>query len=392
MKFSTALTDFAKVLNYVLPAVPKKTTSPALEHFFFSLDGNSLNITATDQEIIFKTSLEVQGEESGSILVPAQLISGFLNALNGAGNISFIADEETNKITLRTENGNYSMKGIGAEEYVTLPVLSDSPANEVPPTLIKRADIQRLINLTSFAVSTDEFRPAMSGIFLQFRGNYIYSVATDSYRLVRATVMADSKIYPEDFDVILPIRAAEILKKIDSDIEMTPINNQDDRATHLCFKFGNTTFITKVIIERFPPYETVIPQNNEFTMGTDRKSFLAAIKHIQFFTSALSPQFRMTVYPDHLILGAENDEIGSNAIEKLPCDFNCEKMTIGFNIRYLEDILTHLEPSANTKEDNIYFFMSQPTRPVLINTEIGSQTSLMLIMPVRISVDDVEEV
>lgn len=390
MKFSTVLTDFAKVLNDVLPAVPKKTTLPVLEHFYFSLEGSKLNIIATDQEIIFNTSLKVAGEEDGSVLVPAQLVSGFVNALNVSGNISFSSDPETQKITLSTANGNYSMKGISSDEYVNLPELSDNSSENAQETKIKREDLQRLLNLTSFAVSTDEFRPAMTGIFMQFRGNYISAVSTDSFRLVRATAHSDENIYPEDFDVILPIRAADILKKADSDVVMTPII-KDERASHLCFKYGNTTFITKVINERFPPYETVIPRNNNLTMGTDRKSFMNAIKHVQFFTSTLSHQVRMTIYPDHLVLGAENDETGSNAVEKLPCDFNSEKMTVGFNIKYLDEAVSHLEPSSNTQDDNIYFFISEPVKPILINTETDSQTSLMLLMPVRINVEDVEE-
>lgn len=390
MKFSVILSEFAKVLNDVLPAIPRKSTLPILEHLHFTLSANSLRIVATDQEIIIKSEITVEGTEDGEILVPAKRLSEIVKVLDQAGTIEFISNPENHEITLKTQSGKYTMLGLDADEYIDLPEIFGEETEaidgrpEVHTAHFTAADMQRLTNLTSFAVSTDEFRLAMTGILFQFRGNYVYSVATDSFRLVRITAFAsEEQPFPEDFDVIIPTRAIEILKKVNTNITMTSIANED-KVTHLRFIIGNLVFITRVINERFPPYETVIPTGNELTMVTSRKEFLAAIKRVSIFTSNVSHQIRMNLSNDSFVLGGEDESTNSNASETLPCDFNGEAITIGFNVKYLDDAISHLEP-ATEGDDNIYLFISEPTKPILINTEPNSQRSLMLLMPVRLN-------
>lgn len=390
MKFKVNLADFSKTLNKVIPAIPRKSTLPVLEHFHFVLSGNNLDVIATDQDIILKTSLQVNGEEDGAVLVPAKKLSDIVKALDNVGNLEFSVDMGNYEITMKTDAGTYDMKGLDADEYISLPELFDSEKpdinhitadSNIQIALLKAHEIQKFTNNTLFAVSQDEFRPAMTGIYLQFRGKNAYAVATDSFRLVRVYTVAGEHNFPEDFDVIIPANAAEILKKLDSDVIVSSISNFK-KLTNLRFDFDDSVFITKVINEKFPPYETVIPKNNDLILTCSKKEILQAIKRVSIFTNSISHQIKLSVYSDHLIVGGEDEDSGSKGMETLSCDFNGENIAVGFNVKYLEEAITHLEPAEG--EENIYMFISDPTKPILLSSTPELGESIMLLMPVRL--------
>jgi DNA polymerase-3 subunit beta len=392
MKFTIALSEFSKALNKALPAIPRKSTLPVLEHLNFSLIGNSLQIIATDQDIIIKAVIEAQGEEDGAVLVPARRLSEIVKALDNVGYITFATNPENFDIAISTNAGSYDMKGLDPDEYLQLPELFESEKPDLNNlsdissnknvAYFKREDINKITNKTIFAVSQDEFRAAMTGVLFQFRKEYVYAVATDSFRLVRMTAFSGEHEFPDEFDVIVPARAVEILRKVENDIIMSSLESYG-KITHLRFDVDNIVFISRVIDERFPPYETVIPMNNELTMTVSRKEFMSAVKRVAIFTSNISQQIRMELYPDKLIIRGEDEESGSKGIETLSGDFNGEEMTMGFNVKYLEEALSHLEPSEDSN-DNLYMFISEPSKPVLVNTELDSRDTLMLLMPVRL--------
>lgn len=392
MKFTVSLADFSKILNKVLPAIPRKSTLPVLEHLNFSLTGNDLQIVATDQDIIIKAMVIVDGEIDGGVLVPARRISEIVKALDSVGAVTFEANSSNFDIKISTIAGNYDMKGLDPDEYLQLPelfesekpdldALSSNPDKNV--AFFKNHEITKLTNKTIFAVSTDEFRAAMTGVLFQFRTDYVNAVSTDSFRLVKVTIQAGDQQFPEDFDVIIPARAIDILRKVETDVIMSSIDNYG-KITHLRFDVDNLVFICRVIDERFPPYETVIPQNNNLVIETSRKDFMSAIKRVAIFTSAISHQIRMEIAHSQLVMRGEDEESGSKGIETLKCDFNGESMLMGFNYKYLEEAIANLDPSTEG-EDNLYIFVSEQTKPVLVSTNRDEESVLMLLMPVRIA-------
>lgn len=390
MKFTVNLADFAKVLNKVLPAVPRKSTLPVLEHFQFMLSGNNLDVIATDQDIILKATSQVNGAEDGSVLVPAKKLSDIVKALDNIGELEFSVDPSNLEISLKSEAGTYDMKGLDSDEYLRLPELFDTEKpdidhikenNDVQIAFIKANDLQRLAGGTLFAVSTDEFRPAMTGVFFQFKGDIAYAVSTDSFRLVRVVASAGEHSFPEDFNVIIPANSAEILKKAEGDVILSSISNFKN-LTNLRFDFDDIVFITKIINEKFPPYESVIPKNNNLLLSTSRKELLTKIRRVSIFTSSISHQIKLSLYSDHLIVSGEDEDAGNKGMETLACDFNGEDMTIGFNVKYLEDAITHLDQIEG--EDNIYLFISDPTKPILLSATNELSDSIMLVMPTRL--------
>ncbi len=393
MKFSVSLSEFQSALQKALPAMPPKSTLPILEHLNFNLAGDVLNVIATDQDITIMSTISVESGSDGSVLVPGRRLNEIAKALGHSGNIEFSTSEDTFEITLTTANGVYSMKGLNPEEYLDLPELFDSEKPNITESGIvqpsggnsaffHKSDLIRLANKTAFAVSNDEFRPAMTGVLFQFRGAYVNAVATDSYRLSRAVVRDEKAQFPEELDIILPSRSVELLKKVDSDAVMSVIETQD-KITHVRFDMGNTIFITKVIDEKFPPYESVIPDNNNLVVIVDKTKLGSALKRVAIFTSVISKQIRVSISENELVMKGEDEEGGTQANETVPCDYNGIPLEIGFNYHYLEDALQNID-SNSLDENKVYLTFSEPTKPVLVKPDFEGSELLMLIMPVRL--------
>lgn len=391
MKFTINLADFNRALNKVIQAIPKRTALPVLEHFLFVLSENTLDVIATNQDIILKASVSVEGEEDGKVLVPAKKISDIAKVMDNVGTVEFVVDLTNYDITLKTDAGIYDMKGLDADEYLKLPELFDSekPDLDNPPAddnkhiaVLKASDIQRLFANTTFAVAQDDYRPALSGLLMQFRGQYAYVVGTDSFRLSRGFITASEHTFPTDFDVIIPAASAEILKKVDQEVILSSISNFD-KITHLRFDYDNVVFITKIITEKFPPYETVIPDNNEVRLTLSKTDFINAIKRVSIFANSNHKYAKLNLKSDHIILSSENESKGDKGMETLPCDYTGDDMTIGFNHEFLEEAIMHLEKIEG--DDNVYLFLAtDPNRPVLMSAEPELGQTIMLLMPTRI--------
>jgi len=393
MKFSVALPEFQKALQKNLPAIPRKSTLPVLEHLHFSLSGNELRIVSTDQDITIMSHLNVNGAEDGSILVPGRKIGDLVKTLS-EGQLDFQANETTNEIKLKTSTGKYTLRGLSTSEYLDIPELFESEkpdlekvkvsekSGKAPAMYFSKDNISWLANKTHYAVSTDEFRPAMNGVLFQFRENYITAVSTDSYRLVKAVVHADKGSYPNELDLIIPARAIELLRKVDNEVVMSVIETRN-RITHARFDVGHTVFITMLIDEKFPPYESVIPQNNELNATVNQKDVINAINRVAHCTSELNHQIKMVIEKNSISISGQDEDSGSEGDEVITCDFSGNKVTIGFNYKYLYDAISNID--ADDEKQAVLMTFSEPTRPVLIKPGKEDLDLLMLIMPVRLS-------
>jgi DNA polymerase III subunit beta len=394
MKFTASLSDFHKVLQKTLPAIPPKSTIPVLEHLHFSLEKNILSVIATDQDITIMTSIEVTGLEDGKILVPGRRLNDILKAQEGKKDFEFAAVQDTFEIQLKIERGKYLMKGLNPEEYLNIPELFDQQkpefdAAEVVDTENRinaeftKADLMKLASKTAFAVSTDEFRPAMTGVLFQFRGTYVNAVATDSYRLAYVVVRSEENNYPSELDIIIPARSVDLLKKLDEDVKMSIIETQE-KITHVRFDIGNTVFITRIINERFPPYESVIPKDNNLIVLVDQRQLLGAIRRVAIQTSIISKQIKMTLDNDTMTISGRDEEYGTEGDESIECTYSGELIDIGFNYKYLEEALQNIEVDSKT-DYQVQLTFSEATRPSLVRPKNESDEMLMLIMPVRLS-------
>ncbi len=389
MKFEALLSDFQKVLQKVIPAVPPKSTLPVLEHLKFELTGTTLKIIATDQDISIMSNLEVNSEKDGSVLVPARKLNDIIKALDTKSNFTFSSDEENFDIKLTTETGHYSMKGLDPEEYLYLPELFESvkPNLDLDPesnkfvSVFEPGILQRLANKTAFSISSDEYRLSMTGALFQFRNGYVNVVATDSFRLIRAKAKSDKFQFSEDFDVLIPARMMEFLKKVDEQAIMSMLDSMG-RITHVRVDYGSTILISRVIDEKFPPYESVIPSDVKATVIIDPKQLISTLRRVALFANQLSKQVRFTFADNYVYLYAE-EENNTTGDDKVPCEYIGDKIEIAFNFKNLDEILSNID--SNETDDNsveIQFF--EQGKPVLIMPRKEEELLLSLIMPVRV--------
>lgn len=370
MKFTVKSTELQKSLAKISGVIPSKSTLPILEHVLFKLEENKLRLLATDLEMSMSAELEVKGNESGSIAVPAKRLMETVRALPET-DIVFSADESTKKIKMITESGEYNTIGESSEEYPAIPEFKGEREINLPGSLLGG-----MINKTIFSVSTDELRPAMTGLLLQLREKEIRAVATDGHRLVRVTY-TNVEGAKEHKDIIVPSKALQIVAKaVEQEANKISVD-----TTHIKFSFGSFTLISRLIEETYPNYETVIPLDNDKKLIINREALLSSVRRVALYSNATTHQVRFSLRKDELKLSAEDADFGGEAREKIPCTYAHDDLEIGFNAKYLEDVLMHLDTQ------NVEFCFSTPVRAAIISPAERKENEdiLMLVMPMRLN-------
>ncbi len=370
MKFIAQIKPLQDVLAKVIAVIPSKSTLPQLETVLVQLKGDSITFTGTDLEITVTTSLEVSGVKDGEANIPAKLFYEIVRALP-EGELTFTLDKTTRRATLQTAQGNYQL---AVDETAQLP----NAAADFKPEGTISADattLKRLISKTLFAVSTDDLRPSMMGVLFQFSPDGTRAVATDGHRLVR---FSNSALKTEtELDIIVPSKALGLVQKSFDDADQIIVSFS---ATHVQFAAGATTILSRLIDERYPNYEAVIPRENDKQLLISKDAMLRSVKRVSIFANANTRQLRFQLAKDKMSVLAENYDAGNEARESIPCDYGNDELTIGFNGRFIEDALAHLD----TEEISIKF--STPTRAAIMEpASTGEEDLLMLVMPVRLN-------
>jgi DNA polymerase-3 subunit beta len=370
MKFSCSSTDLQRVLGNIGGVIPSKSTLPILENFLFQLSKNKLSITATDLDISMSVTLNVDAKEDGAIAIPAKRLFETVRALPNI-EINFQANTDTNKVVMKTPSGEYKLTGESSENFPNIPMFRGKEEVEV-----ESDSLRRIITKTIFAVSSDELRPAMTGILLQIRKSEIRVVATDGHRLVRLT---NSKFSTADFEreIIVPVKALNLASKSANSQKCIISLNEN----HIMFSFGDTVLVSRLIEEKYPSYESVIPLENDKLLVVDKNQLLSSIRRISLYASSTTHQIRLSLKRNNVSISAEDIDVGSEASESLTCDYGSDAMEIGFNSGYLIDILSHIDT------DETIFKMSSATRASIIQpfTQKDGENLLMLVMPVRLN-------
>lgn len=369
MKFTANSIELQRTLNKVGGVVPTKSTMPILENVLCDLSGNVLTVTATDMALSLTVSLQVRGAEDGRIAIPAKRLMDTMKSLPDTST-SFAIDMTTNKIKITTENGEYGLTGEPAKDFPPVP-----PFKGTSEIALDSDVLRGLIHRTTFAVSTDELRPAMMGVLFQAKDTELRAVSTDGHRLVRLSYRQQKPVAMKK-DVVIPAKALLILGK-SIDQGDTTISISD---THVKFVFGQSFLVSRLIDESYPNYETVIPAENDKQMTVKRDDMISSIRRVALYASATTHQIRFDIAKTALQVTAQDIDFGGEARETIPCTFSGETLEIGFNSIYLIDILTHLE------SEQVAFRFSTPTRAGIV-TPVGGEAGsiLMLVMPVRLS-------
>ncbi|MGQ9818698.1 MAG: DNA polymerase III subunit beta [Candidatus Kapaibacteriales bacterium] len=395
MKFSVELKELNNSLQKVSLALPRKSTIPALEHFYFILTADQLKIIATDQNITIMNQITVNPVEEGKVLVPGKRLNDIIKALDENKEITFSANPETFTVTIKSSHGKYSMKGLDPDDYLDLPELFHSqkpniadmvaplnPEDKIQTALITAKNLIWGAERTIDFVSKDDFKPAMTGVLFQFQGERLNFVSTDSYRLSCASIFKDSgNIFPTNLSVIIPARAVELLRKVSDDAIISFIKT-DTSISHTRFDFSDVVLITRIIDETYPKYESVIPTTNNYFLKINKKELLSALRRVSLFANSYSKQVKLEIQPDSLTLIAEDEDTSSQGQETIPCEFNGSEFIVAFNHEYLSQAIENCV--LDEEIENVILSFSEPTRPVLVKPENDQNRLIMLLMPIRL--------
>lgn len=371
MKFIVNSAYLLKQLSNINGVITTNPVVPILENFLFELEKGALTVTASDLQTSMITDLQVESKEKGSIAVPARILLDTLKNLPEQP-VTFSIDESTYSIEIISDNGRYKLSGENATDFPKVPSVSNDYSAEISTEVLARA-----INNTIFATSNDELRPAMTGVYVNLGDKNSTFVATDGHRLVRyrrADVTSSN-----GSSIIIPRKALNLLKATlpSENIEVSVSFNMSNAY----FKFGNIKMICRLIDERFPDYDNVIPTQNNIQMSIERSNLLGALKRISIYANKTTHQVRLKITGSELQISAEDLDFSNEANERLSCEHDGEDIEIGFNAKFLIEMLSNMD------SDKIKLTMSAPNKAgvILPSEKDNSEDILMLVMPVMLN-------
>jgi len=371
MRFIVSTSTLLKQLQSISGALSSSTVLPILENFLFEIKEGTLTISATDLQTSMTTSLAVEAKDNGRIAIPSRILLDTLKSLPEQP-IAFFVDDQTFAIEISAGDGKYKLSGENGEDFPKIPVVENASSVNLPASVLAEA-----INKTLFAVSNDELRPAMTGVYCQFATDSITFVATDAHKLVRYR-RKDAKA-ADNASFILPKKALNLLKSAlpSEDVNVALEYNN----TSAFFKFGNINLVCRLIDERYPPYESVIPQNNPNKLLIDRLAILGSLNRVAIYANKTTHQVRLKINGSELNISSEDIDFANEAHERLSCQYEGSDLEIGFNAKFLIEIL------KNLGSEEVSLEMSTPNRAGLILPVGGDENEdvLMLVMPVMLN-------
>ncbi len=371
MRFIVSTSTLLKQLQAVNGASSSSTVLPILENFLFEIKDGNLVISATDLQTSMTTSLAVESKEEGKVAVPAKILLETLKTLPDQP-IAFNIDDNTFAIEISAGDGKYKLSGENGEDFPKIPTVENASAVNIAASVLSQA-----INKTLFAVSNDELRPNMTGVFCQLNSDSVTFVATDGHKLVRYRRKDAKSAASSSF--ILPKKALTLLKSSlpSEDVSVSIEYNN----TSAFFRFGNINLVCRLIDERFPDYEAVIPLNNPNKLTIERSLFLNCLRRVVIFANKTTHQVRLRINGSELNISSEDIDFSNEAHERLSCQYEGADMEIGFNAKFLIEMLNNLDG------EEVLLEMSTPNRAGLLMPQNGDENEdvLMLVMPVMLN-------
>ena len=370
MKFIVSSSALLKQLQQISGVINANTVLPILEDFLFEIEKNKLTVVATDLETVMKVHLDIEAKDSGKVCIPAKILLDSLKNIPEQP-LTFTIDKNFG-VELTSDNGKYKVMGENPDNFPKEPAADD--ANNFTMT---SSSLLTAINKSIFAVSNDDLRPAMTGVFFELDTKGISFVATDAHRLVKYTRTDVS--CPQKDTFIVPKKPLQLLKTALPD-------NADElqisyNSNHLFVKHGGTELVCRLIDARFPDYKVVIPSDNPYKMTVNRTAFQNALRRVSIFSNKSTNQVALSITGSELQLASQDIDFSFEGNERMSCQYDGEDLQIAFNAKFLIEMLN----GADTEDVNME--LSTPTKAGIIKPteqEEGEEL-LMLVMPLMLN-------
>jgi len=371
MKFIVSSSYLLKQLQVLGGVINSSNTLPILDNFLFDLKQTRLTVSASDLETTMSSVLEVDSESEGIIAVPARLLLDTLKTFPEQP-LTFVV-EDNNTVEISSNHGKYALAYADGNEFPKAVELTNPSTTTILGDVLATA-----ISKTIFAAGNDDLRPVMSGVFFQFSPENLTFVSTDAHKLVKYTRNDISATEVAEF--IMPKKPLNLLKGIlagsESDVKI------EYNESNAKFSFDETELICRLIDGKYPNYEAVIPKENPNKLSISRNQFLSSVRRVSIFSNKTTHQIRLKVAGAELNISAEDVDYSNKAEERLSCSYQGDDMQIGFNSRFLVEMLNNLS------SDDVSLEMSLPNRAGILTPADGldeGEHVTMLVMPVMLN-------
>jgi DNA polymerase-3 subunit beta len=368
MKIICGKEELLRGVQIVQTVVSPRSTLPVLSNFLLETDKQQIKLSATDLEVGVSCYIKAEVAKEGSITIPAKRFGDIVRELPEDSEIEIRADE-TNQISIKCKKSSFVLMGLPKADY---PVLPEFP-EEKTFTLSKKL-LKAMIRRTSFAVSMDETRYVLNGIYLNSDKGTLRLVSTDGRRLAFMTHEGIDKKF--DHKAIVPTKAVNEVQRVlsaeekEEDVKIGITENQ------IAFRVNNITIISRLIEGAFPNYEQVIPKKHEIQIKLKVKETLSAVRQMALLTSDKASAVKFTFGKNILRISASAQGLGSGEAE-LEADYQGQVFDIAFNPSFLVDVL------KNVDENEVVFELTNSLNPVLIRP-VNDKNYLCVIMPMRV--------
>ncbi|MFQ5914982.1 MAG: DNA polymerase III subunit beta [Nitrospinota bacterium] len=346
-------------------AESRSSAMPILQHVLLEAEDDGIRVSATDLDISLRASYEARVKTPGRITVPARKVFDVVRELPEAE--VHLEAEENNWVRLTCARSNFRFPGLEAEEFPAIPTLGEEPSYSLPG-----AELTWMIRKAQFAISTDETRTAINGIFFEAKGGTLNLVATDGHRL--ACVSHSFEGLTEDLSLIIHRKAIQELLKVLADGEKTAQFQRQEN--HVLFKTDSLVLVCRLIEGQFPDYQQVIPKGNDKKVTVSREHFGGGLRRVSLMANEKSRMVKLRFSSGLLSVFSDTSELGE-ASEEIEIDYKGEEVLIGFNSKYILDFLSVVEG------DKLQIELKDPLSSTLLSpTE--KKEYFCVVMPMRV--------
>ena len=370
MKFIVSSSQLLKQLQHIAGVINANTVLPILEDFLFEVENGKLTVVATDLETVMRVQLNVEAKDKGKVCIPAKILMDSLKNIADQP-LTFNIDKNF-AVEITSDNGKYKVMGENPDNFPKEPAADDTTSFTMPASALITA-----INKTLFAVSNDDLRPAMTGVFFELNKDYVQFVATDAHRLVR--YKRTDVTCPKTDSFIVPRKPLNLLKSaLPANEDEITVNYN---GNHLFVKHGTTQMSCRLIDARFPDYKVVIPTDNPYKLVVDKNSFQGALRRVSVFSNKSTNQVALNISGSELQLAAQDVDFSFEGNERMKCQYDGENIAIAFNARFLIEMLNAADG------DEVKIELSTPTKAGILKPieQQDGEELLMLVMPLMLN-------
>jgi len=357
-----------KKIQGIAAVVPTKTSLPILSTFLMEARDGRLYLTANDLDVSLTTIIDCEVKEDGQVSVPGKK---FFEIVRSLPDDTVKIDSDGEKITIKCRKSRFKMVGKAADEFPKLPEQKALASFDMSTKIMSD-----MIAKTIYAVSNDLTRPALCGVLWEVQKGAFTMVATDGHRLSKIVLNGEFKDVGDRNFIVSP-KALNILRSLIDEKETVGVSLAEN---HLTFDLVDSVIYSRLLEGPFPDYRQVIPKSNEKELVVNREEFTAACRRVAILSSVITHQVKLAVSNDALTISVNTPDVGE-AVEEVHCAFKGDGMDIGYNARYLLDILKTMET------DDVMFLLDRNDNAGML-VPVGGPDDMeyrCLLMPLRLN-------